>query len=91
MERKHCCQLALFGIREYEGSTNQNKIVIDPPIALSPFSVYSDSNYSTYEDNECLKGMNHVLPSLVIPFYCHHLCVRIDNQESNRATAMKTV
>ena len=74
-----------------KGSTNQNKIVVDPAIALAPFSVYRDSYYSPQEDDQCLKGMNNVLPSLVIFFYCHHLCVRIDNQESSRATAMKMI
>ena len=76
---------------QYEESTNQNEIVIDPPIALASFGVYRDSNYSTYEDDQCLKGMNHVLPSLVISIYCHHLCIRIDSQESSRATAMETI
>lgn len=72
---------------KYQWSTNQNEVVIDPAIALAPFSVYRDSNYSTQEDKECLKGMNNVLPTLIIFFYCNHLCARIDVQENSRATA----
>ena len=76
---------------KYGWSTNQNEIVIDPAIAFTPFSEYRDSYYSTKEDNESLKGMNKVLPSLVIFFYRHHLCARIDVQESRGATATEMI